>query len=349
MTHRATAESSFSPEWRRWIAANKMAGFDDQVLIDAMVSEGFPGWLARREIDSVVADPCYQAGDAMAQRLRKLQSLLSVTRELRELAPSQRFGRIERRSNLSREEFLDRYYSANCPVILLGLMNDWKARSRWTPDYLKTACGNEMVEIMSGRESDPRYEVNSTAHKTTCRFAEYVDMVSGSVRTNDFYLVANNNLLAREGMKCLYEDIVAFPEYMDPESRDGCVFFWFGPAGTVTPLHHDLLNIFMAQVRGRKRITLIAPDQTPSLYNDTSVFSEVDPVNPDYETFPLFRDVKATTFVLRPGEALFIPVGWWHHVEALDLSITVSMSNFLFPNDYKWKLPDIPRDRPCNL
>jgi ribosomal protein L16 Arg81 hydroxylase len=335
-----------SHEWRLWIAENKMAGSEDQSLIDAMMRDGIPERLARREIEAIVADPCYQAGDALAQRLRKLESFLDVTRALRELSPSQRFRRIERRSSVSREEFLERYYAANRPVVLLDLMNGWKARSRWTTDYLKARCGNEIVEIMSGRESDQRYEVNSQSHKTTCRFAEYVDMVTNAGMSNDFYLVGNNNLLAREGMKCLYEDIVAFPEYLDPACRDGCIFFWFGPAGTVTPLHHDLLNIFMAQVTGRKRITLIAPEYTPSLYNETSVFSEVDPENPDYETFPRFSNVKATRFVLRPGEVLFVPVGWWHRVEALDMSITVSLSGFLFPNSFEWSLPDITRESP---
>jgi ribosomal protein L16 Arg81 hydroxylase len=38
--------------------------------------------------------------------------------------------------------------------------------------------------------------------------------------------------------------------------------------------------------------------------------------------------------VLEPGQALFIPVGWWHHVRSLDVSISVSFTNFLAPNDY---------------
>ena len=340
---RSRTESCPSHAWRRWLAENRMAGIDDQVLIDIMIRDGIPDALARAELRAVVADPVFQAGDAMAQRLRKLESVLAVRHALRGLAPSERFRGIERRSNVAREEFLERYYVANRPVILLGLMKNWKARSRWTPEYLNAVCGDETVEIMSGREKDPRYEINSNAHKTKCRFSEYIDRVVNGGRSNDYYLVANNDLLSRESMKCLYEDMVLFPEYLDGGARDGCVFLWFGPAGTVTPLHHDLLNILLAQVCGRKRIVMIPPEQTHLVYNETGVYSEVDPGRPDYARFPRFREVKPYCVVLRPGEVLFIPVGWWHHVEALDISMTVSLSNFLFPNEYQWSLPDIQR------
>jgi ribosomal protein L16 Arg81 hydroxylase len=44
---------------------------------------------------------------------------------------------------------------------------------------------------------------------------------------------------------------------------------------------------------------------------------------------------------LEPGEAIFIPVGWWHHVKSLEVSISVSFTNFVFPNYYEWKYPHI--------
>ncbi|MGL5509483.1 MAG: cupin-like domain-containing protein, partial [Microcoleaceae cyanobacterium] len=38
-----------------------------------------------------------------------------------------------------------------------------------------------------------------------------------------------------------------------------------------------------------------------------------------------------------------IPVGWWHYVESLEVSISVSFTNFIFPNHYEWKFPQISR------
>ena len=87
--------------------------------------------------------------------------------------------------------------------------------------------------------------------------------------TNDFYLTANNNSANRKVLPELWDDIVQIPEYLASTIPGG--FFWMGPAGTITPFHHDLTNNFMAQVIGRKRIK-IAPSwdmpldaQLPSL------------------------------------------------------------------------------------
>ena len=176
-------------------------------------------------------------------------------------------------------------------------------------------------------------------------FREYIDHITQSDGSNDYYLVANNNFFARPGMKHLFDDIVVFPEYLDANNVDHGVFFWFGPSGTVTPLHHDVLNVLMAQVCGRKRITLIPSDQIGRVYNEIGVYSEVDCEKPDLNEFPDFQDVPIQRFVLRPGEVLFIPVGWWHHVRSLELSVTVSFTNFVFPNCYQWHHPDIRNTR----
>lgn len=132
-----------------------------------------------------------------------------------------------------------------------------------------------------------------------------------------------------------------FDEYLDPRLGDGGVFFWYGPAGTVTSLHHDTSNIFMAQVRGRKRVRLISPTELEFLYNDIGVFSPIDCDNPDLARWPQFAKVEVREVQLAPGDVLFIPVGWWHHVRALDVSITVSFTNFVFPNHYEWSMPQV--------
>jgi ribosomal protein L16 Arg81 hydroxylase len=46
------------------------------------------------------------------------------------------------------------------------------------------------------------------------------------------------------------------------------------------------------------------------------------------------RDATIIDIVVEPGEVLFMPVGWWHHVRALDAGMTVSFANFVFPNRF---------------
>ena len=72
----------------------------------------------------------------------------------------------------------------------------------------------------------------------------------------------------------LWDDIVQIPEYLSADQPGG--FFWMGPAGTVTPFHHDLTNNFMAQVIGRKRIKLAPSWDLPAMHNHKHCFSQVD-------------------------------------------------------------------------
>lgn len=186
-------------------------------------------------------------------------------------------------------------------------MDGWPAMTRWTPDYLKALLSDEEVEIMAGRASDPDYEVNCQRHRRKLPFGEYVDMVHSGAETNDYHLVANNGFLRRPKPKQLLADIVMFPEYLDPRLADGGVFLWYGPAGTVTPLHHDTSNIFMAQVRGRKRIKLISPVDLEFLYNDVGVFSPsiaMRPISLGGRNSPRSR---FTTSCWRPARCCFYP------------------------------------------
>ncbi|NES98124.1 MAG: cupin-like domain-containing protein, partial [Desertifilum sp. SIO1I2] len=208
--------------------------------------------------------------------------------------------------------------------------------------YFKANYGQAQVEIQFDRNSDPLYEINCERHKKTVAMSEYVDMIVQGGESNNYYMVANNRNVEREDFKGIMDDIVMFPELLNPQDTSGRVFFWFGPAGTITPLHHDPVNLIMAHVSGRKRWRLISPEQTPFMYNYVGVFSKVDCENPDYNRYPLYKNVKIIEEVLEPGEIIFIPVGWWHQVKALDISLSMSFTNFVFPNYFNWQDPNIP-------
>ena len=93
----------------------------------------------------------------------------------------------------------------------------------------------------------------------------------------------------------------------------------------------------MARVVGRKRYRLIPPEHWQYVYNNVGVFSDVDCEAPDLAQHPEFRHATVTEVVLEPGEALFMPVGWWHQARALDVSMTVAFTNFAYPNHFSWE------------
>jgi ribosomal protein L16 Arg81 hydroxylase len=179
--------------------------------------------------------------------------------------------------------------------------------------------------------------MNGRKHRTELRFADYIDMVYSGKVTNDYNMVANNAFFQRPEAQPLLEDFRPFPEYLNSATVGRQCFLWFGPAGTITPLHHDTSNILIAQVAGRKRYRLIPASQWQYVYNSTGVFSDVDCENPDPARYPKFRHATVIDVVVEPGEVLFMPVGWWHYVRALDVSMTVSFTNFVFPNHFTWE------------
>lgn len=321
--------------WKQWVAQSKLLKAKDNAIVDVLTNNGYSRASALAEVEKATADPYLLGGARTQQRLQKGASLLNAIGQLARL--DSQIKAIERRSNLSRGEFRDRYYASNRPVVIQNLMTGWRAMAAWTPEYLKSVAGDSMVEVMTGRDADPKYEMNGRKHRTELRFADYVDMVYSGKVTNDYYMVANNAFLQRQESQTILQDFAAFPEYLNPTTTGEHQFLWFGPAGTVTPLHHEKRNLLMAQVTGRKRYRLIPASQWQYVYNSTGVFSDVDSEDPDLDRYPEFRNATIIDIVMEPGEVLFIPVGWWHHVRALDVSVTVSFTNFVFPNCFMWE------------
>jgi len=117
---------------------------------------------------------------------------------------------------------------------------------------------------------------------------------------------------------------------------------WLGTEATVAA-HFDAFNNLACVVAGRRRFTLFPPDQVSNLYVgpiDNTVSGApttmVDLRDPDFQRFPRFKDALAAAqgAELEPGDAIYIPALWWHHVEAL--------SPFNMLVNYWWQ--DAPAD-----
>lgn len=327
--------AAMGDDWRRWIAENILLGAHPAMLENVLQKNGFSLSTARTEIDAALSSPYLQGVQRIKNRVAKRDWVLSIAAKLDQIAPLA----LERRDQLSGERFLHDYYQQNRPVIITGMLEDNRARQRWNLAYFRQQFGEREVEVQFGRNSDANYEMNSIAHKRRMRFGDYVDMVENSGHSNDMYMTANNDSSNRSALGELWEDVPTLPPYLrTDQGKQG--FFWFGPAGTVTPFHHDLTNNFMMQIMGRKRVKLIAPCHLPKLHNERHCFTPVDGRNIDLERFPAMRDVPVLECVLEPGEILFLPVGWWHYVESLDISVTIAATHFRWDNDFYSHYPE---------
>ncbi|MEM1102808.1 MAG: cupin-like domain-containing protein [Pseudomonadota bacterium] len=322
----------FTDDWRRWIAENIILGAGDEMIAARLVEKGVAPEAARAEIAAAKASPYLLGVSRAAQRLKKRDWILNIYARLDRLAADERA--IERRSPPPADEFFSEYYAGHRPVILTGALDDWPAMERWSLDDLEARFPDVDVEVQMDRESRADYEIKSNQLARKAPLADVISWLRADTPTNDFYVTANNGSHNREVLSGLWDDIGPIGEYTTaPEPPTG--FFWLGPRGVVTPFHHDLTNNFLVQVRGRKRVKLVPSFETPRMRNHIHCYSE-------WTGDDLTEDAPASSgkprlyeCVLEPGEALFIPIGWWHHVEGLDLTMGMSFTNFIWPNDFQ--------------
>ncbi|MES2934383.1 MAG: cupin-like domain-containing protein [Pseudomonadota bacterium] len=322
-------------DWRRWIAENLILDSHPSGLFQVLVQNGIEQGEARYEIEAALQSPYIAGAQRLKNRLRKHDWVLDIQRKLNRLRPTE----IVRRHQLSREDFLRDHYSVNQPVIITGMMDNWPAMKKWNLDFFREQFGEREVEVQFGRNADANYEMNSVAHRRQMKFGEYVDLVRSAGHTNDFYMTANNDSLNRTALTELWADIEQVPEYLS-QQENSRGFFWFGPAGTITPFHHDLTNNFMAQVMGRKRLRIMPACEVANTYNNRHCFTPVDGRDIDIAKFPAMANAQVLECVLEPGEILFLPVGCWHFVEGLDISVTIAFTNFLWDNDFYSNYPE---------
>lgn len=333
VVHRAdpAPPRSVDDNHRRWIAENLLLDCSPELIHEALVKAGLDGEQVVGEINLALQSPYFLGADRLRNRLKKRDWLLAAYRKGNRLHPDSQV--IMRKDRLSRDEFLAEHYSTNRPVIITGMMNDWPALHKWNLDYFARHFGEREVEIQFGRNASLNYETEREKFLKRIKFGEFVDMILSAGRTNDFYLTANNNSSNKLALPELWEDIVQIPDYLDnADPQSG--FFWMGPSGTITPFHHDLTNNFMGQVIGRKLVKVTPSWDLPLMRNERHVFSQVDGRGLSPQVNPPNDSPQIIECILEPGELLFLPIGCLHYVESLDISVTVSFTNFRFDNDF---------------
>lgn len=331
--------TALADNWLQWMAENRLRGCTPESMVETMVAAGLDRALCTQALPLLEVDPVYKAALRHQQLLRKLESVVANQQKLWEMRPG--YGVVEKRAGVSRDELFERYICGSRPLVLTDAAADWPALQRWSPADLKARFGHLEVEIQAERNADPRYEENKLKHRQTARLADFVDRVLAGGPTNDYYMTANNEALRRPEFAPLLQDIGTLHPICDRAELPRLSSFWFGPAGTNTPLHHDTIMLLHTQVVGRKRWRFISPLETPKLYNFNNVFSPIDIDRPDLARYPLFAQVKVLEVIAEPGDTVFLPLGWWHQVSSLDVSLSFSYSNLAVPNHYSFQNPDI--------
>jgi len=220
------------------------------------------------------------------------------------------------------EEFQRRYVETATPVIFTGATDDWPALRKWSFDGWRASYGDRPITV--GHTEKGRLVVSAKGGipQSEIQLGEFLDTLEEE--SPPFYMLSP----VEERLPELMDD-VRFPEVCR-QARWKTSRIWVGAAGTTSRLHRDWPENLFAQIVGRKRFILIDKRLSARVYSHSRLskvpnFSRVDIENPDYARFPKLRGVPQLSVVVEPGELLYIPRMWWHHVRSLEPSISINL------------------------
>ncbi|GAM84314.1 hypothetical protein ANO11243_023080 [Dothideomycetidae sp. 11243] len=269
---------------------------------------------------------------------------------------------IPRKSRMSLLNFQRHLDAHGGPIIIDNQVTHWPAYILWSnPRYLhrQTLHGNRLVPVELGRS----YTDDGWSQQIM-PFGAYLQshLLNPSANNKTGYLAQHDLLEQIPALS--NDTITPDLCYADPPEQDPSQpsqpkldhplrNAWLGPAGTISPLHTDPYHNILCQVVGRKYVRLYAPSQTEKLYprgvdeagvnmentsrvdvhlarrlfenHDANGANGEDSERIEFEAqFPRFKDAAYVECMLEAGQCLYIPIGWWHYIESLEVSFNVS-------------------------
>ena len=235
---------------------------------------------------------------------------------------------VDRVDNIRAEDFRARYYTPMKQVVIGGLSRNWPASEKWNWDYFKSVVGEVKVGVYNNVKSDAYTPINMA--DDYMKFGDYIDMVRKGPAAWRIFLF---NIF--EHAPQLTADF-QWPEQLINGFVKRYPMLFVGGKGSVTHMHFDidLSHIIHTQFAGRKRVLLFPfreqhklyrkPWEVLSMVNFENYFDE-DQNKLDLQKFPALRLAKGYEVILEPGDSLFMPAGYWHHMEYLDSGFAMSL------------------------
>ncbi len=241
------------------------------------------------------------------------------------------FPPLQERSNVTRETLRAEIVPAYRPVVLRGFAADWpvvgagREGGAAVAAYLKGFDNGAPVEAYVGPP-----EIGGRFFYSDAERAVNFERRPGAISAILDEILALGD---QADPPAIYVGSTATPRVLPgfAEANDHDLLavpveprLWFGNA-TTAQTHYDMADNIAVVVAGRRRFTLFPPEQTANLYVGPLDFtpagrpiSMVSLETPDLERYPRFARAldHAEVADLGPGDALYIPAMWWHHVQS---------------------------------
>lgn len=231
---------------------------------------------------------------------------------------------IDRVDEISPEDFRENYLLPKKPLIISRLAESWPAYTKWTWDFFKSLVGHVEVGVYNNTRAGAKVTYNGA--DDTMLFGDYLDLIQkGPVELRIF---AFNIFKYATSLLSDFE----YPEQYAKSFLKRFPMLFVGGEGSIAHMHYDidLPNLFHTQFLGRKRILLLPNDQSQLLYRlpmtAESAASFVDwHQGLDEVKFPALSKAKGLHGILEHGETLFMPSGYWHHMQYMQSGFAMSL------------------------
>jgi len=230
--------------------------------------------------------------------------------------------------DISPVDFKRNYFNTQTPIVIKNFSKKWTAYNKWNWDYLKDVAGKEKVGIYNNVKSDAYTPINKADDYTT--FGKYIDMIRKGPAAWRIFLF---NIFSHAPQ--LTKEFTWPEEYMKGFVKRMPMLF-VGGQGSITHIHFDidLSHILHTQFMGRKRILLFPHSEQHKLYRkpfevlslaDFSNYYNTEKSKIDTKKFPALEIANGLEVTLEHGDTLFMPGGYWHHMEYLDSGFAMSL------------------------
>lgn len=207
------------------------------------------------------------------------------------------------------------------PVIVEEFIADWPAYSKWNFNYIKEIAGEKEVPLYDDRPVDYRDGFNEPHSRM--KMKDYIDLLQRQPTKFRIFLW---NILKE--VPSLQNDF-KYPK-LGLRFLKGLPMLFFGGTDSYTFMHYDidLANIFHFHFEGTKECILFPPSETRYLYkipHSLITHESIDFSNPDLAQWPGLLYARGYRGVLKHGEMVYIPEGYWHYMKYLTPGFSMSL------------------------
>jgi hypothetical protein len=232
--------------------------------------------------------------------------------------------KIDTVETISPADFKKNYYNKMKPLVIKGLAKQWPAYKKWNWDYFIDMVGEKEVGVYNNIKSDSYTPINTA--DAYMKFGDYLQKVKQGPLDLRIFLF---NIFQHA------PQVVADFTWPD-ELMGGFVkkypMLFVGGQGSVTHMHFDIdmSHILHTQFSGKKRVLLFPHEEQHKLYRKP--WEELSMANYagysesfDYSSFPAVKKARGYEIILEHGDTLFMPAGFWHHMEYIESGFAMSL------------------------